>query len=123
MFVELVKEFQTEVDFLTIYVKEAHPTDGWDYDRNDYYIKTHKSLEERLAAARLLNEKELPCEIVVDPMTDECSNVYAAAPERLYIIQDGTISYPGRDGPMGYTASLGEVRYQLNQYVESKKQK
>ena len=119
-FVELMKEFQSVADFLTIYIQEAHPTDGWAFG-NNYDIKQHTTLQERLVAAEIVVEKISPCPVYVDPMSNESTLAYAALPERLYIIVDGVIKYAGDVGPHGYKP--GEVRDWLNRNVENKKSK
>lgn len=101
----LRENFSGLVDFLTIYIEEAHPYERGDFPKN-YKIDTHKVMDERMAAAQTLREEAgsslSGCPIFVDPMDNRANNAYAATPERLYIIKDGKIVYEGGLGPFGY---------------------
>jgi hypothetical protein len=71
-------------------------------------IYNHKSLEDRLEAARRLQtEIDYPGEIVCDSMKNEAAKRYRGMPQRLYIVQDGFVVYHGGKGPFGY--NLKEV--------------
>lgn len=94
-------------DFLVVYIAEAHSTDGWAFT-NNFDINQHRSLEDRLAAARILVEKEPLCPVVVDEMDNEAAIKYGALPERLFVLQAGKIIYSGAVGPWGYNPQ--EVR-------------
>ncbi|KAJ0065164.1 hypothetical protein NL108_005644, partial [Boleophthalmus pectinirostris] len=74
---------------------------GWAFT-NNYDIKQHQSLEDRLSAARILVQKDLPCPVVVDVMSNCTSIKYGALPERLYVLQAGQVVYKGKMGPWGY---------------------
>nr|XP_053638854.1 type I iodothyronine deiodinase-like [Cherax quadricarinatus] len=97
-----MENFSEVADFVTVYITEAHPTDGWALKGN-VEIANHKTLEERVAAAQMMLTMEpLDCPVLVDMLTDEANTAYAALPERLYIIQDSVIVYKGKEGPLGY---------------------
>ena len=57
---ELVSEFADITDHLMVYIEEAHPTDGWMLNKNIHNIHSHLTLEERFAAARILQTYEIP---------------------------------------------------------------
>uniref|UniRef100_A0A3Q3KW99 Iodothyronine deiodinase n=1 Tax=Mastacembelus armatus TaxID=205130 RepID=A0A3Q3KW99_9TELE len=100
-FKQLVKDFRDVADFLVVYIAEAHSTDGWAFT-NNYNINQHRSLEDRLSAARILVQKEPLCPVVVDEMDDVTAIKYGALPERLYVLQAGKVVYKGGTGPWGY---------------------
>ena len=58
-------------DFLLVYIEEAHPANKNHFAEN-IDVSEHKSMEDRIAAAKMLvevsGEDEFPCRIVVDPM-------------------------------------------------------
>lgn len=56
-------------------------------------IRRHRDLQERLQAARLLLDRNPGCPVVVDTMKNRSSQLYAALPERLYVLQEGKILY------------------------------
>uniref|UniRef100_W5M5R7 Iodothyronine deiodinase n=1 Tax=Lepisosteus oculatus TaxID=7918 RepID=W5M5R7_LEPOC len=102
-----MRDFSAVTDFLIIYIAEAHATDGWSF-KNNIDIKTHRSLQDRLAAARRLLQEGPLCPVVVDDMSDVTASRYGALPERLYVLRSGKIIYKGKMGPWGYNP--GEVR-------------
>ncbi|XP_071546306.1 type I iodothyronine deiodinase-like [Panulirus ornatus] len=108
------EDFSRVADFVTVYIAEAHPTDGWAIEGN-VEIANHKNLEERFAAAQRMIEMEpVDCPVLVDLLTDEANKAYGGMPERLYIVQDGVIVYKGNQGPFGY--KLREVEEWLKKY-------
>ncbi|KAB0386097.1 hypothetical protein FD755_001053 [Muntiacus reevesi] len=88
----LIEDFGSIADFLIIYIEEAHASDGWAF-KNNVDIKSHRNLQDRLQAARLLLDRSPQCPVVVDTMKDQSSSCYAALPERLYVLQEGRILY------------------------------
>ncbi len=92
------------MEFLVVYVREAHPTDGWQTDSNvaeGVLFRQHQSYEEREEVAQSCS---LDLHITVPILIEEIDNVideaYGAAPERLYLIgADGRVAYHGGSGP------------------------
>ncbi|KAK1801004.1 hypothetical protein P4O66_004668 [Electrophorus voltai] len=73
--------------------RELHAAvDRWAF-HNNVDIRAHRSLQERLSAARILLREEPLCHVVVDQMTDVASQKYGAKPERFYVIQSGKVTY------------------------------
>jgi len=102
-FMELVDKYSNEdVDFLVIYIKEAHPLDGWsfEFEKNKRY--SHKTLQDRLEAGKFLAEIAKNVPVVVDSMDDGNTKAYGARPDRLFIVKDGRIAYVGGTGPINY---------------------
>jgi len=98
-------KFDGVADFVTVYIAEAHPAERKHFSGN-FDISTHNNMEDRVKAANTLLEKARDslgdCTILVDPMDDRANLAYAALPERLYIVQDGNITYEGGIGPFFY---------------------
>ena len=96
---------------LTVYIAEAHPNDEWYIDTMPN-ISQHKSIEERLFAAKLFVEQLkgscLTDSVVVDSFENGVKDLYESWPERLYVIKDGLVVYKGGPGPFQY--SPGELR-------------
>jgi len=119
-FSKIVEKYGAFADFVVIYIEEAHPKDGWRFPDN-YDIKKHQTLKERLnAASRLLEHNILPTSvpILVDSIEDETNKAYAGLFERIYIIQSNKIAYQGGLGPWKY--SLEDLEQQLLLYSGSK---
>lgn len=70
-------------------------SDGWAFS-NNIDINQHRSLEDRLSAARILVQKEPLCPVVVDEMDNTSAIKYGALPERLYVLQAGKVVYKVR---------------------------
>ena len=82
---KLRQRFCEQVEFVKVYVSEAHPTDEWAvYTRKDIDYCQPKTLSERLAAARrLLTEEVIEARFVLAPMDNALEQAYAAHPEHL----------------------------------------
>ena len=88
-----------------MYIKEIHPTDGWQVKENEQdavLFRQHQSLAERVQvgeACMLKMALEMPA--VVDEMDDAVAVAYGAMPERLFLIdRQGRVEYKGGIGPM-----------------------
>ena len=108
------------MDFVVVYIAEAHPTDGWAFENNKYQIKQPKQLEERMSAAKMFaQDTQMECPILVDNMNDDANLAYGALPERLYIIHDRKIAYEGGKGPISY--NLEEMKEALDKVLRKMK--
>ena len=103
----IAAKYAAHARFLTVYIQEAHPTDEWAMDSNDeagICYAQPRTLADRLAIARDLVARgnwKLP--LVVDPIENPADTLYAAWPERLYVVgTDGRIAYKGKTGPFGF---------------------
>ena len=95
------------VDFLTIYIKEAHPLDEWQMESNEKDSVCYpqpRSLDDRVRiAADFVKRFDYGIPMAVDPIENPADHVYAGWPERLYIIDEhGVIAYKGETGPFGF---------------------
>ena len=115
-FNKVVTDFDKHADFITIYVKEAHPLDGWYVPGGKYDIHQHKTIEDRISAAKMLEDYGVPCPILLDTMDDEGIYQYAAHPEALYIIENGVVQLKGLGPFSDYNPE--HVREWLENYVK-----
>jgi len=124
---ELYKKFRNEIEFMVVYVKEAHPTDKWWLGRSRTQTVMHElsgnparldvkepvSLEQRrkVAASCQANLFDGVVPLYVDGMDDGVSARYAAKPTRIYFIGlDGKVLYNPGIGPFGFNPDhLGSV--------------
>ena len=111
--------------FLSIYIREAHPVDGWWLGKGvlgfamklarlkaatDVYDPT--TIEDRRAVAGQCEEAlQYGIHTYVDEMDDAVNKAYAAWPTRLYLVGlDGRVVYAGGLGPFGFKpAEFGEA--------------
>ena len=122
---DLYVKYHDRVEFLVIYIREAHPVDGWWLGGGvaGQYLKAKKSKaaidiydpktsEERQAVAgRCETELAYGMRTYVDEIGDAVSTAYAALPTRLYLVgKDGRVAYAGGLGPWGFKpAELDEA--------------
>lgn len=117
---DLYEKYHERVQFLMIYIREAHPVDGWwlgggvsglvikrRYPNVATDVYDPKTIEERRTVAE-------DCETAlrygihtyVDEMDNAVSKAYATRPTRLYLVGlDGHIVYAGELGPAGFKPS------------------
>ena len=113
---ELYEQYHEQVQFLNIYIREAHPRDGWwlggRLTRRPFKIYAPKvsmehydpqTIEERRAVAgECETALQYGIRTYVDNMDDRVNEAYAAWPTRLYLVGlDGRVVYPGAIGPIG----------------------
>ena len=101
------KRQQDNADFLLIYVREAHPTDGWVMKSNEKVgvaVAQPTTFEERQSVAEQCAAKLKPSmPLLVDDISDTVGNAYSGMPARLYVIDpDGKVAYKGGRGPFGF---------------------
>lgn len=87
---ELRSEFGDAVQWVMIYTKEAHPTDGWVVPMNTRLgieFPQHISFTERLECAKVCAEKmALKMHVVVDGIENKVTEAYSGHPNRGYVI-------------------------------------
>jgi iodothyronine deiodinase-like protein len=105
--VQIYNDYKDHADFLTVYVREAHPTDEWQMKSNvkeDVCYAQPKTLEQRVAIAKDFTARfKFPLPFGIDEMGNSADSAYAAWPERLYVIDEtGHVAYRGGMGPFNY---------------------
>jgi hypothetical protein len=103
----LHRRYGDRAEFLAIYVREAHPIDGWREPGNDHVgisIKQPRDAKERQAVAhRCCGTLEISMPLLVDGMVDVVGHTYSGMPDRMYVIdRDGRVAYKGGRGPFGF---------------------
>jgi len=111
--VQIYEDYNNRADFLTVYVREAHPTDEWQMKSNlkdDVCYAQPKTLEQRVMIANdFVKRFKFTLPFGIDDMSNAANDAYAAWPERIYIIDEsGRIAYRGGIGPFNY--KLEEAR-------------
>ncbi len=90
-----------------MYVREAHPTDGWRMDSNDkagVCFAQPQTFDDRCEIARQCQASlKMTVPLVVDEMDDYVGHLYSGMPDRLYVIgRDGRVIYKSGRGPFGF---------------------
>jgi hypothetical protein len=101
---------------VAVYIREAHPTDGWRSTGNDRvgisFLQPRSKLERKVIATKCCSTLQITMPMVVDEMNDLVGHLYSGMPDRLYIIdRDGRVAYKGGRGPFGF--KTGEMEQSL----------
>jgi len=106
------------INFLTVYIREAHTKDEWPLGI-DYCWKKPTNLKERLAiASRFIKEVNYTIPTVVDTMDDPFNSHFSAWPERYFVFHQGKLIYKAM--PIGDSYRWEEVEEWIVSYLERK---
>ena len=94
-----------------MYIREAHPLDGWALKKNTFNITDPKTLEERRSVARdFAKQLKVTLPILVDTLDDQVERAYAGWPDRIYVIDAaGKIALKGAPGPGGFSPAVRDT--------------
>jgi hypothetical protein len=130
---QIYEQYHDDVQFLSIYIREAHPKDGWwlghrftkrlihaifgtmaSFEHND-----PTTIEERrVVAGECETALQYGIRTYVDEMDDAVNKAYAAWPTRLYLIGlDGKVVYGGGLGP--YDFKPAKLKTAIDKYLAS----
>jgi Iodothyronine deiodinase len=119
---ELQRRYGSEVAFFVVYIKEAHPEDGWVLNRNrDARVRVDDptSDEQRADIAETCARRmRLTLPVLVDGIDNATSSAYGGWPDRLYLIgRHGHVAFQGDEGPFGFKPAELEaaIRAELGQ--------
>lgn len=127
---DLYAQYHERVQFLMVYIREAHPVDGWWFGKGLFglglklsrsraatNVYDPQTIEERSEVAGECREAlEFGIRNYVDEMDDAVNEAYAAWPTRLYLVGlEGRVVYASGLGPYGFKpAELGRA---IEQYL------
>jgi len=103
-FHSLYEEFRSDVEFLCVYIAEAHAQDEWPISSSRYAVQKKKGLpiiinqpktnEERLESANLfVTDFEFRIPTVIDSIDNVFDVHYSPWPLRFYVIDGGKMAY------------------------------
>lgn len=118
----MYRQYGDRVAFFVVYIKEAHPDDGWTSQGNladDIHVYDPTTDDERIEVAETCALRltiEMP--MLVDEIDNHVASAYGALPDRLYLVgKDGRIAYQGEKGPQGFKSE------ELNVAIEAELQR
>jgi hypothetical protein len=128
----MYEQYHKDFQFLNIYIREAHPIDGWWLGRRltktiikKIYPYPKASMEHydpqtiaerRAVAGECETALQYGVRTYVDEMDDYVNNTYAAWPTRLYLVGlDGRVVYAGGLGPYGFKPD--KLEHALDDYL------
>ena len=103
----MAEKYKGKVEFLLVYIREAHPTDGWQVPKNvqdGIQISTAQDFGQKEEyASSCVRNLGINFTTVVDNMDAKVELNYMGWPDRLYLIgKDGRIGWKGNPGPQGF---------------------
>jgi hypothetical protein len=104
---EMAERYADRVAFFVVYIKEAHPEDGWVLASNraeEIAVTDPTSQEERVEVAQTCAVRlRVHIPVLIDGMDNETARQYGGWPDRLYLIgKDGRVAFQGEEGPAGF---------------------
>jgi len=95
-----------------VYIKEAHPEDGWAIPvKGKLYKDPTTFLERQEIAETCTKDLDIRIPTLIDELDDGVADAYDAMPDRLYIVgADGAVAFRGERGPFGFKPGLMETR-------------
>ncbi len=103
----MAASYAGRADFKVVYVREAHPDDGWQVPKNrraGIVFNSPKTLAEReKIALQCETALALKIPILLDNMDDATERAYRAWPDRIYVVDaKGKLAFVGDPGPRGF---------------------
>jgi len=99
-----------------VYVREAHPSDGWRMPSNDQagvaFPQPTNTFDREQIAKKCCATLKVTIPMVVDGIDDRVGHAYSGMPDRLYLIdRQGRVAYKGGRGPFGF--KTGELEQSI----------
>lgn len=131
-FLPIYKEYRDKIQFMMIYVREAHPVDKWwlaetkfmrlvmeaSNSYPSYDLMEPTTIKERRMAANACQTKLLEdIPVYVDNMDNAVNDTYVAWPTRVYFIDtEGKVIYESGLGPYGLSPE--DLEKEIELYLE-----
>jgi thiol-disulfide isomerase/thioredoxin len=101
------RRHKDRANFLMVYVREAHPTDGWKMVQNSRMgvaAKQPTTYAERVGVCEQFRKMVNPgVTVAVDEIDDPVGTAYSGMPARLYVLDPaGKVVYKSGRGPFGF---------------------
>ena len=104
---KIYEQYGNQVEFLVVYITEAHPTDVWQTEsnfRDKVVFASPRNEDERASVAGTCVRKlgiKIPA--LLDEFGNSTESAYTAWPDRIYLIdRNGKVAYKSKPGPFGF---------------------
>lgn len=106
----MYRRYKDQAEFRFVYVREAHPDDGWQTESNRragvVYTTPTNDIERAKIAADCVRSLGITFPCLVDDMKDTAQRTFRAWPARAVIVgEDGRIAHLSAPGPQGVKAT------------------
>lgn len=104
---ELYAKYKDRVRFYLVYIREAHPHDGWRVPNNlieniNYYEPTSDEERTEVASACQIG-LDIKMPMLIDRIDNDVDNKYVGLPMRMFLVDaNGKIAFAGKKGPFGW---------------------
>ena len=110
------QRYGDQVEFVAVYVREAHPTDGWRMASNDRagiaFAQPTTRAGRAGVAAQCCQALKITMPLLVDEIDDRVGRAYSGMPDRMYVLDsEGRVAYKSGRGPFGF--KVGEMEQSL----------
>jgi len=106
----LYQQFAEKVNFLAVYIAEAHAKDEWPVGESISVCDQPKTLEERQAIARrFVAQHSFKLPIVLDSMNNTFMKTFAAWPVRFFVIQNGKLALKAQPIQAQFAYNIGDL--------------
>ncbi len=114
---EIHETYKNDVEFLLIYIHEAHPSDGWQTPQNLYDAVIYQTPNDDDERAEIANACQIGLDLVMPMLVDGIDNAveeaYVSEPIRMYMIdREGILTFNGAPGPAGFNPDDWEAAIQ-----------
>ena len=104
---QLHAEYADQLAFFLVYIKEAHPENGWVLTWNrtvGVRVQDPTTFDERAAlATTCVQRMSVAMPVLVDDPDNPVARIYGGWPIRLWIVgRDGRVAYRAKEGPFGF---------------------
>ena len=104
---DIFEAHKDNIEFFLIYVREAHPADGWQTPQNLYDEVLYDAPTTDDERAEIGNACQIALDLkfpmLIDGMDDQVERNYVAGPIRLFVIDAaGILTYAGDQGPQHF---------------------
>ena len=99
--------YKDKVEFMLIYIREAHPNEGMPdevNEREEIHLPEAGSIKDKEDHAEMCVQRlNIQFTTLIDEMDNRVEQAYSAWPDRLYLIgRDGRVAWKGRPGSVGF---------------------
>jgi len=104
---DLANRYAGRVGLYVVYIREAHPEDGWVLTINrqqDIALPDPTDdMQREDAATSCAVRLQIRVPVVIDRIDDAVASAYGGWPDRLYLVgRGGKIAFQGDEGPAGF---------------------
>ena len=107
----MYREYKDKADFVLVYVREAHASDGRSPKRSGPQVSEPKTLAERAKVATdCVKSLKVDFPVLLDNLDNKVQQTYRGFPARAVMVgPDGNFIFVGAPGPRGVNATQIEA--------------